>query len=448
MARVTLFLSLLLSTSLALAMEEDKNATTSFARSFVVNRPSTIGTLQTKDKTTPYGFYLRDLIGKGIRDGQPPVVTTDPNRLEETARKAMTERGFNYIRGSAGEGATMNANRLAFRQWKLVPRVLRPTTPRDLSVKLFGRTYDTPVIMAPIGVHSIYHPDKEIGTAEACAALHVPFTLSTAATTSIEDLTKAVPNGSKWFQLYWPASDDITASILKRAWYNKFEVLVVTLDTWTLGWRPTDIDTANNPFSIGIGDAVGFHDPVFRSKLNSTPEDDVISASMNWVAEAFPGTSHSWDDLKLLRKHWKGPIVLKGVLSAEDAKLAVEHKMDGIIVSTHGGRQLDGAVGSLDALPDVVEAVGDKITVMLDSGIRTGTDIIKALALGAKAVLVGRPVVYGLGINGTAGAHGVLAGILADLDLSMGFIGAKSVSELGKRTVRRVPDPAAYTSLL
>ncbi|RCI17200.1 hypothetical protein L249_2382 [Ophiocordyceps polyrhachis-furcata BCC 54312] len=449
MARATLFLlTILLSTSLALAMGQGKNETTSFEKSFIVNRASTIGTLQPKNKTTPYAFYLKDLIAKGIQKGEPPVVTTDPNLLEETARKSMTERGFNYIRGSAGEGATMSANRLAFRQWKLVPRVLRPTTPRNLSVTLFGRTYDTPVIMAPIGVQAIYHPDKEIGTAEACAALHVPFTLSTAATTSIEDLHKAVPDGSKWFQLYWPESDDITASILKRAWDNKFEVLVVTLDTWTLGWRPRDIDTANNPFSVGIGDAVGFQDPVFRSKLNSTPEDDVISASQNWVAEAFPGRSHSWADLELLRKHWKGPIVLKGVLSAEDAKLAAEYKMDGIIVSTHGGRQLDGAVGSLDALPDVVEAVGDKITVMLDSGIRTGTDIIKALSLGAKAVLVGRPVVYGLGIDGAAGAHGVLAGILADLDLSMGFTGVKNVSELGRTTVRRVRDPAAYTSLL
>ncbi|PFH61428.1 hypothetical protein XA68_17414 [Ophiocordyceps unilateralis] len=300
--------------------------------------------------------------------------------------------------------------------------------------------------MAPIGVQAIYHPDKEIGTAQACAALHVPFTLSTAATTSIEDITKAVPYGSKWFQLYWPGSDDITASLLRRAKANRFEVLVVTLDTWTLGWRPLDIDTANSPFNVGIGNAVGFQDPVLRSKLNSTPEDDKLSASKYWVSEAFPGTSHSWADLEFLREHWQGPIVLKGVLSAEDAKLAVEYKMDGIIVSTHGGRQLDGAVGSLDMLPDVIEAVGDKITVMLDSGIRTGTDIVKALALGAKAVLVGRPVVYGLGINGTAGAHGVLAGLLADLDLSMGFIGAKDVSEVKKTILRRVQYPGDVKS--
>ncbi|PHH73650.1 hypothetical protein CDD80_3655 [Ophiocordyceps camponoti-rufipedis] len=438
MARTALLVILLSSLSWALISDENLRA---FEKTYAINRPGTNAKLKIKDKSTPYARYLRDLLEAGVNEGKLPIVPTDPNKLEETARKAMTVKGFNYIRGSAGEGATMDADRLGFRQWKIVPRVLRPTNPRNLSVTLFGKTYDSPVIMAPIGVHGIYHPDKEPGTARACAALHVPYTLSTASTSSIEEVAKAIPYSPKWFQLYWPKSDDMTASMLKRAKSNGYEVLVVTLDTWTLGWRPLDIDTANSPFSVGIGNAVGFSDPVLRSRLNSTPEQDPVAASKVWIPEAFPQRSHSWSELATLRKFWSGPIVLKGILSPEDAKRAVQYEMDGIVVSTHGGRQLDGAVGSLEVLPDIVEAVGDKITVMFDSGIRTGTDIIKALALGAKAVFVGRPVVYGLGINGTAGAHSVLAGLLADLDISMGFVGVKDISELNKSFLRRVQYP-------
>lgn len=297
--------------------------------------------------------------------------------------------------------------------------------------------------MAPIGVQSLYHEDKEIGTANACAALRVPFTLSTAASTSIEELSEKSNDGPKWFQLYWPTDEEITASILRRAKSHGHKVLVVTLDTWTLAWRPLDLDTANVPFVIGEGDEVGFQDPVFREKFanrsdGDTPEDNKLGASMYWTGESFPGVSRSWDDLDILRKYWDGPIVLKGILSVDDAKLAVEHGMDGIIVSNHGGRQIDGAVASMDVLPEIAEAVGDNTTVMVDSGIRTGADIVKALALGAKAVFVGRPIVYGLGIDGQAGAQAVLAGLLADLDLTMGFAGVKSIAGLTKSMLRRV----------
>lgn len=300
--------------------------------------------------------------------------------------------------------------------------------------------------MAPIGVQSLYHEDKEIGTANACANLRVPFTLSTAASTSIEELVKASPDGPKWFQLYWPLDEEITASILGRAKANGYKALVVTLDTWTLGWRPWDLDTANVPFIVGEGDEVGFQDPVFRKKFaertdGDTPEDNKIGAAMYWLSESFPGVSRSWEDLAVLRKYWDGPIILKGVLSAEDANLAVRYGMDGIIVSNHGGRQIDGAVAALDVLPDIVDAVGKQITVMFDSGIRTGADMVKALALGAKAVFVGRPIVYGLGIDGTAGAEAVLAGLLADLDLTMGLAGVKSVADLQRSMLRRAQYP-------
>lgn len=312
---------------------------------------------------------------------------------------------------------------------------------------------DTPVVMAPIGVQSWYHPDKEVGTATACANLRVPFTLSTAASTNIEELVEKVPEGPKWFQLYWPLDEEITASILTRAKTNGYKVLVVTLDTWTLAWRPYDLDPASVPFIVGEGDDVGFNDPVFRRKFaertdGETPEESKVQAGMYWCSEVFPGVSRSWEDLKILKKYWDGPIVLKGVLSVEDAKLAVEHGMDGVIVSTHGGRQLDGAVGSLDVLPDIADAVGDKITVLIDSGIRTGADVLKAIALGAKGVFLGRPVVYGLGIDGTAGAEAVIAGILADFDLTMGFSGAKTIGDIKRSLLKQVSYPGDVKSNL
>jgi lactate 2-monooxygenase len=312
--------------------------------------------------------------------------------------------------------------------------------------------------MAPIGVQSIFHEDKETGVAEVCAEIEVPYILSTASTSSIEDVAAASGKGTRWFQLYWPQSDDVTQSLLKRAKENGYKVLVVTLDTWTLAWRPADLDEAYVPFFKGVGNTTGFTDPVFRKKFEDkhkgNVEDKVIEASMEWLADVFSGASHSWDDIALLRKTWDGPIVLKGIQHPEDAKLALEAGCQGIIVSNHGGkplilhitsiysdnlgRQLDGAVGSLEMLPEIVETVGDKMTVLFDSGIRTGVDIIKALSLGAKAVLIGRPAVYGLAIAGKKGAKAVLQGILADLDQSMGLSGIQSISDCNMSMIRRV----------
>ncbi|KAH7012919.1 FMN-dependent dehydrogenase [Ilyonectria destructans] len=392
----------------------------------------------------PYHEHLYDIYRNKLLHGNGPVTTTDPNGLEEQAKKAMSPEGFNYVSGGAGEGSTMDANRLAFRQWKLIPRMMRPTLPRDLRVNLFGKTYESPFIMAPVGVQSAYHQDKETGLAAACAALSVPFTISTASTSTIEEIAAAVgPEAPRWFQLYWPRDDDITASLLRRARDAGCSVLVVTLDTFTMAWRPRDLDIGFLPFPLGQGNAIGFSDPVFRQKFaertgGGTPEDKVLEASQQWIADVFSGQAHPWEDLALLRKHWDGPIVLKGIMSADDARLALKFGMDGIVVSNHGGRQLDGAMASLEMLPEIVEAVGDKMTVLFDSGIRTGADAMKALCLGAKAVLVGRPVIYGLGIAGTKGAKHVLGGLLADFDQSMGLAGVKTVEELDEKMVRRV----------
>lgn len=297
--------------------------------------------------------------------------------------------------------------------------------------------------MAPVGVMKAYHQDGEVGVATACAELGVPFTLSTASTSTIEEVASAVGDAARWFQLYWPLDDELTGSILGRAQSNGYTVLVVTLDTFTVSWRPLDLDGGFLPFIKGQGVQVGFSDPVFRRKFGEMsdgdrPEDNPLLASQMFIGEAFSGHAHRWEDLSVLRKFWDGPVVLKGILSVEDARLAAQHGVDGIIVSNHGGRQLDGAVASLEVLGEIVEAVGEQVTVLLDSGIRTGTDVMKALCLGAKAVLVGRPVVYGLGIKGKEGAKHVLASMLADLDQSMGLSGVQAVGELNKAMVRRV----------
>lgn len=296
--------------------------------------------------------------------------------------------------------------------------------------------------MAPVGVQTIFHSDKETGLAEVCSEIGVPYILSTASSASIEEVAEANGPGPRWYQLYWPQDEEITESLLKRAKDNGYTTLVVTLDTWALAWRPADLDGAYIPFIEGVGDRTGFTDPVFRRKFKAKTgkevEDDIAGASREWIGEVFSGAAHTWDQIAHLKKNWDGPIVLKGIQHPEDAKLAVEAGVQGIIVSNHGGRQLDGAVGSLEMLPEIVEAVGDKITVLFDSGIRTGVDIIKALSLGAKAVLVGRPAIYGLAIGGKAGAKAALQGILSDLDQSMGLAGIQNIEGCNKSMLRRV----------
>jgi lactate 2-monooxygenase len=390
-----------------------------------------------------FGDYQRTIYGAGMLHNVYPTVTTDPNKLEEQAKEHMSKKSWLYIAGGAGERSTMNANRLAFRQWRLIPRFLQDvTTDRDLSVELFGVKYNSPVIMAPIGVQGIFHQDGEKGVASVAKELNVPYILSTAATSSIEEVAEANGDGHRWFQLYWPVTDEVTISLLKRAKENGFTVLVVTLDSFSLSWRPLDLDVGYLPFALGVGNQVGLSDPVFRKvfkeKTGKEVEDDIITASAIWGGDAFSGRSHTWDHLKVLKENWDGPIVLKGIQHVDDARMAVEAGIDGIVVSNHGGRQLDGAIGSLEVLPEIVEAVGDKITVLFDSGIRTGVDIIKALSLGAKAVLLGRPWAYGLGIAGKTGAKQVIQGILADFELSMKLAGIKSVGDCHPGRLRKV----------
>ena len=288
----------------------------------------------------------------------------------------------------------------------------------DLSVELFGETHSAPIVLAPIGVLSIVHKDGECAVAKAAAETGLGYCLSTAASTDMEAVAAAGdPAGRRWYQLYWPGDPEMTKSLLRRAMQAGYSVLVVTLDTPALGWRPADLDRAYLPFLRGVGNAQGFTDPLFRARFQEAHgkeiEEDILTASATWQRTLFPRRGHQWEEVKFLQEHWKGPIVLKGIQHVDDARRAVELGVQGIVVSNHGGRQLDGAVGSLTALPEIAAAVGERVAVLFDSGVRSGADIVKALSLGAKAVLLGRPYVYGLAINGKDGVMEVIRGTCA-----------------------------------
>ncbi|MFF0308198.1 lactate 2-monooxygenase [Streptosporangium sp. NPDC004379] len=371
-----------------------------------------------------YEIYLNGLAG------QLPPYSTDVGRLEQAVREKLDPGPYWYVAGSAGTGATDRANREAFDRWRVVPRMLRDASVRDLRTELFGRTYPAPVALAPVGVQSIVHPDGELATARAAASLGVPTVLSTASSHTLEEVAEAAgPEGPRWFQLYWPHDDEVTLSLLDRATRGGYDTLVVTLDTWTLAWRPNDLDQAYLPFLRGTGLAIPLSDPAFRSRLARPVEEDLNAAIMQW-APMFNGRSHTWDQLPLLRDNWDGPIVLKGIQHADDALRAADAGMDGIVVSNHGGRQIDGAVAALDTLPGIADAVGDRLTVLFDSGVRTGADIFKALALGARAVLLGRPYVWGLAAGGEDGVRHVVRSLLAELDLTLGLAGHRTPADL------------------
>jgi isopentenyl diphosphate isomerase/L-lactate dehydrogenase-like FMN-dependent dehydrogenase len=315
--------------------------------------------------------------------------------------------------------------------------MLHDVTTRDLTIDLFGRKLDAPVLLAPIGVQSIVHADGELAVARAAAEVGIPFVLSTASSNSIEEVAEAAGDCPRWFQLYWPTGDDLMASFVSRAESNGYEAIVVTTDTRLLAWRPRDLDNAYLPFLVGEGVANYLSDPVFRGALEKPPEEDLPTALMQWAGQ-FANPALSWDRLARLKELTSLPVLLKGVLDPEDARKALDHGVDGMIVSNHGGRQVDGAIGALDALPSVVDAVEGRAPVLFDSGIRTGADVCKAVALGARAVLVGRPYIWGLGFGGQAGVAHVLRCLLADLDLTVALLGFDSLEGLTPSILRQI----------
>ncbi|MGW8953318.1 lactate 2-monooxygenase [Streptomyces sp. NPDC055709] len=363
-----------------------------------------------------YEIYLNGMTGA------VPRLPTDLTRLEEMAEHRLGPGPFGYVAGSAGNGSTARANRAALERWRIVPRMLRDVHERDLSVEVLGRPLPAPLALAPIGVLSIMHPDAECAAARAAAAQGVPYILSSASSTPMEQVAEAMGDGERWFQLYWAKDREVTASFLARAKASGYTALIVTLDTPLLAWRPRDLDQAYLPFLHGVGTANYFSDPAFRAGLAKPVEADPNAAVMHFVG-MFADPAKTWPDLTFLREHWDGPIVLKGILHPDDARRAANAGMDGVIVSNHGGRQVAGSVAAADALPRVVEAAGDRLTVLFDSGVRSGDDIFKALALGARAVLLGRPYAYGLGLDGQAGVDHVIRCLLAELDLTMALSG-------------------------
>ncbi len=377
------------------------------------------------------GIYLDGMLG-----GRTPELTTNLVRLEEQAREVLSPEAMGYIVPSAGDGATTRANREAFDRWRILPRMLRGARERDLSCTVLGTDMAAPVLIAPVGVQTLAHPEGELATARAATELGLTYIHSTAASHDFEQVAEASGPGSRWYQLYYPTDLDVCASFLERAAASGYETLVVTLDTTLLGWRPADLDRGFLPFLSNVGVANYLSDPAFRSKLDQTPEEDPGSATFLW-AGMFPNPGLSLDDLPFLRERWDGPIVLKGIVHPDDARAAVDHGVDGLVVSNHGGRQVDGGVGALDALPAVAEAVGDRATILFDSGVRTGTDVLKALALGADAVLLGRPFLYGLAIAGQAGVEHVLRCLLAELDLAMSLAGYPTLDQLTPEVVQR-----------
>jgi lactate 2-monooxygenase len=352
-----------------------------------------------------------------------------PEEWEGRAAEALAPGPFDYIAGGAGSEATMRANLEAFERRRLRPRMLTGNTVRDLSVEVLGTKSPAPFFLAPIGVLSIAHPEGELAVARAAAATGVPMVLSSAASHSLEDVAAAMGDAPRWFQLYWVSDRDVALSFVQRAADAGYGALVVTLDTLTLGWRDRDLRKAYLPFVTGEGCAQFFSDPVFRSRLERPPEEDVTAAAVAMLA-AFPNLGLTWEDLAWLRDQTELPLLVKGVLTGEDAARARECGVDGIIVSNHGGRQVDGAVAALDALVEVREALGGDAPVLMDSGIRRGADVLKALALGADAVLLGRPYAYGLAVGGQEGVEAVIRHLLADTDLTLALVGGTSSRDL------------------
>ncbi|KAH9961462.1 FMN-dependent dehydrogenase [Lactifluus volemus] len=421
----------------------------------------------TGDPIVPQTTWSQYLV-QVYANGETSVIGSyDYRILEEKAREATKaiQSAYMYTFGSAGTGSTYRNNFEALDRWRIIPRMLRNVTHRNLDTTLFGVKLPSPIIIAPVGIHGILHEDGELATASAAASVGVPFVMSSASSRSIEAVAKANDDGHRWYQLYWPLHNDVTLSILGRAKAAGFTALMVTVDTFMLGWRPYDLDKAYLPFLAGVGAQVGTSDPAFMKRMGLAPRVDerpafpldldafrarlaagdeeaqtALMLGRAWV-EPTSGVFRSWEDLKFLRDNWDGPIVLKGIQTVEDAHAAIDSRMDGIVVSNHGGRQVDGAIGSFSALEKITASSRvrraqqqGKFTVLFDSGIRKGCDVIKAIAMGAQGVLVGRPIMYGLVLGGKEGVEEVLRGLLADTEITLGLSGYRSIDEIwGKR---------------
>ncbi|MES2097834.1 MAG: alpha-hydroxy-acid oxidizing protein [Pseudomonadota bacterium] len=383
-----------------------------------------------------FGDYQNEIYGAGLR-GVLPKVPVDYATLVERASAAMPPHVLNYVQGGCGDERTQDQNAAAFHHWGMVPRMMVGTTSRDLSTDIFGHTYHSPLFMSPIGVTGICTPDQhgDIAAAKASAITGVPMTVSTLGNDTLEEVAKHLGDTPGFFQLYTPRDRDLAESLIRRAEAAGYRALVVTLDTWVTGWRPRDLNAGNFPQLRGHVLTNYFADPVFQRLLGKPVADAPAEAVGLWASLfARPLT---WDDIAWFRDVTKLPIVLKGICHAEDAKKAVDMGADVLFCSNHGGRQANGGIAAIDMLAGVVAAAGD-VPVWFDSGIRSGSDVIKALAMGASAVGVGRPYAYGLALDGAAGAAHVLKCILAEADLMMAVNGMPTLAHVRAEGVQRL----------
>lgn len=404
--------------------------------------------------------------------GIKPKVNIDLRHLGKNAKRVMSREAFAYIAGGAGAESTMTSNRMAFDEYKIVPRMLRNVGTRDTAIELFGDKIPSPFLFSPIGVLEMVHREADIAVARAAAELGIPYIFSNQASRSMEECSAVMGMSPRWFQLYWSKSNDLVASFVQRAERCGCKAIVVTLDTTMLGWRTRDLELAYLPFLEGKGIAQYTSDPVFLRMLDEEDDAPDVKRKITMrtirglisMVNRYPGNGFlkklrsgkpikavrkfvstysnpctTWDDIKFLRSQTKLPILLKGILHPDDAKKAVEYGIDGIIVSNHGGRQVDGSISTFEALPNIVDAVQKKIPVLMDSGIRGGADAFKAIALGATAVCIGRPYVYGLAIAGKDGAYEVLRNIMAEFELTMGLSGCRSIAEIERECLSFVP---------
>lgn len=339
------------------------------------------------------------------------------------------------------------ANRQAFYRHRIIPRQLVDTNQRDTAAEIFGHKVSAPIGLAPIGINKIYHPHAEVPVAKVAGELNLPYCLSTAGSTPIETAGQANGNGPRFFQLYMPHDDELTLSLLNRAWESGFDALIFTTDTWQLGWRHDDVANSNYAFYRGIGADLGLSDPVFQKRCREAgidAEKDPVAAAAKWIDSVWHGRAWSWEKIPWLKEQWKRisggrPFAIKGIQSVADAKKCVDYGVDGIVISNHAGRQVDGAIASLDALEKIVDAVGANIYVMYDSGIRGASDVVKALALGARFVFVGRLFIWGLSIMGEEGVRHVMKSLLADLDILMCVGGFNSVKDFDRSILGMIP---------
>jgi lactate 2-monooxygenase len=380
--------------------------------------------------------YYREIYLRGL-GGETPAIPVSIAELERQAIAAMEPRTANYVGAGAGSEDTIRANAEAFRRQRIVPRMLRDVATRDISTTVLGTAMATPLLLAPIGVQKVVHDEGELATARAATAVGTPMIASTNSHFTLEEIAAAGgTEAPRWFQLYWPNDRRLAESFVGRAERAGYGAIVVTVDTFVPGWKPRDLQQAWLPFLNGMGVANYFQDPVFREALEKSPEEDQGAATGHFLGvQANP--SLTWDDLGWLREQTSLPILVKGIQHVDDAREAVRRGLDGIVVSNHGGRQVDGAVASLDALPAIAAAAGGDLAILFDSGVRGGADVLKALALGADAVCLGRPYVWGLALGGQAGVEAVLKMVLAELDLTMALCGLTRPDQLGPDCLAR-----------